>query len=105
MKIVINEDYYLVQDIDRFDLYWTKEVNKRKFQIEEDGSRSRVQTEEKGRTLICLGYSMTLESCLNKIIKNNLSNKEEEVDLKQWLDLYKTEVENFSKLFKNLKLN
>lgn len=105
MKIVVNEDYYLVQDSNKFDLYWTKEVNKRKFQTGEDGSRSRIQTEERGRTLICLGYSMTLENCINKIIKNNLSNRDEEISLKQWLELYKEETKKFSELFKNLKLN
>jgi len=47
-----------------------------------------------------IGYNMKLESCIKKIIHINHCSKEDKLSLKEYIEMYKEEVEKIEQLLK-----
>lgn len=94
---ILVEDYKLIQKEVGFDLIQT--IKSEETLIKEiEGKRIRVKTGKLVDRDIDLGYNMDLESCIKKIIHNNLSRKEVIISLHDWLKLYREEREKITKL-------
>ncbi len=94
---ILVEDYKLIQREVGFDLIQT--IKSEETLIKEiEGKRIRVKTGKLVDRDIDLGYNMDLESCIKKIIHNNLSRKEVIISLHDWLKLYREEREKITKL-------
>lgn len=94
---ILVEDYKLIQREAGFDLIQT--IKSEETLIKEiEGKRIRVKTGKLVDRDIDLGYNMDLESCIKKIIHNNLSRKEVIISLHDWLKLYREEREKITKL-------
>lgn len=104
MKIIINEDYFLIQQGTRFDLYWNKPTNKVEIGIDsETGQRTRVVTDKSTTSETNLGYSMKLDYCITKIAHNELdSQKDSVLSLEEWVVEYRNIIENLKKDFSKL---
>lgn len=78
--IIEEKDFILTQqgDFDRFDLELLYVVNAK------DPTKRREEFKE-------AGYSMTMETALNKVINYRVSKKEETLSLQKYLKMYKEE--------------
>ena len=94
---ILVEDYKLIQKEVGFDLIQT--IKSEETLIKEtEGKRIRIKTGKLIDRDIDLGYNMDLESCIKKIIHNNLAGREVIVTLHDWLKLYREEREKITKL-------
>lgn len=101
MTIQINEKYRLEQEGIHFNLYFNKPIEKRSIQVDSEGKRTIQKTGENGFKEYCLGYGFSLEKALKVAIMNELTESDEKITLKQWLNEYKELQEHFTKLFIN----
>ena len=96
MTIVVG-DYKLVQEGATFNLIQVVESEETLI-TEENGQKKRTKTGKLVQRDVEMGYNMSLDSCIKKMIMNNLSEKEMEVSLKQWLNMYREEREKITQL-------
>lgn len=82
---IIESDFKLVNNEDRFDLYLVKVINAK------DVSKRREE-------FVLIGYDMHLETCLNKIINYRINKKYDVLSLKEYLNLYRNERKELSAL-------
>lgn len=101
MKIKV-EDYEIEQEGTRFNLKWLKPSKARIFQ-EQDGRKTRIDTDEDKIIEVILGYGMTLERCLSVIVGNELTVQERTVNLQEWVEEYRKITDKFILIFKNLE--
>lgn len=101
--VILIENYELIQEGSSFNLVWKKESESFEFYTDEEGGKKRRPIEKSIRRVV-LGYNMNIQTCLRKIIYNEIANKELRVSLLEWLKLYKEENDKFIKLFKNFNL-
>ena len=73
----------------------TKKVTREKGNI-----RGKQGTGEHYEDEQLIGYNMTLESCVKKIIHINHCSKEDKLSLKEYIDMYKEEVKKIEQLLK-----
>lgn len=87
--IIKEQDFVLTQhnDYDRFDLELLYVVNAK------DPEKRREEFKD-------AGYSMTLETCMHKVINFRISRRKETVTLKEYIQMYKEERLELAKLFK-----
>ena len=102
--VILIENYELIQEGGTFNLVWKKESESFEFYIDEDGVKKRRPVEKGSIREVVLGYNMSIQTCLRKIIYNEITNKELKISLLEWLKLYKEENDKFTKLFKNFNL-
>lgn len=89
--------YKLIQREVGFDLIQT--IKSEETVIEKvDGRSIRTKTGKLIDRDIDLGYNMTLESCVNKIIMTNILEKEGVTDLLNWVKLYREEREKITNI-------
>lgn len=77
-------NFKLVSNEDAFDLIQTRTVNKK-------DKETRELTGETGEREVTIGYNMRLETCIDKIIKLNLSDQNIKIDLSTYVNMYKEE--------------
>lgn len=82
-KIIINDKYYLEQQGVNYDLY--------KINITKGGIYKGREVEGGNEYTTNIGYSMTMERCIQHVISDNINDKHEQLTLKQYLDAYKLE--------------
>jgi len=100
MKIKVG-DYILIQDGVTFNL--VQVIKSEETTIEEvDGKRIRVKTGRLVDREVEMGYNMSIDYCLKKIIMNNLDKKDVTVNLQEWLKMYREEREIITNLMNNL---
>lgn len=90
-------EYKLIQDGTTFDLVWISKAEETLVE-EVEGKRVRTKT---GRLIdkeVEMGYNMTLETCVKRMVMNNLSEKDLTVNLKEWLKMYREEREKIQQL-------
>lgn len=96
MTIMV-ENYKLVQEGTTFNL--TQIIQSEETLIKkENGQQKRIKTGNLVNREVEMGFNMSLDSCIKKMIMNNLSDKEMVVSLKQWLDMYREEREKITQL-------
>lgn len=95
--IIIIENFKLVQEGLFFNLVRTIQSEETVIK-EEGGKKTRVKTGNLVERDVDFGYGMSLESCIKKIIMTNLSDRELEVSLKQWIKMYQEEQEKIKQL-------
>lgn len=82
-KIIINNQYYLEQQGVNYDLY--------KINITKGGTYKGREVEGGNEYAINMGYSMSMERCIQHVITDTIDNKHEQLTLKQYLEAYKLE--------------
>jgi len=96
MMIDIGE-YKLIQDGNTFNLIWISKAEETLIE-EINGKRVRTKTGKLIDKEVEMGYNMTLETCVKRMIMNNLSEKDLVVNLKEWIKMYREEREKIQQL-------
>lgn len=95
--IIKIREYELRQEDNYFNLYHNKVVDKTVVK-NEDGSTNFVRNEDEShKREVCIGYGYTLTTALKRIIMNELAQKQDVVDLREYLKEYR----NVQKEFEN----
>lgn len=95
--IIKIDDYRLVQEGTLFNLIWVTKSEETLIK-KIDGKRVRVKTGNLIDREVIIGYGLQFDNCINRIIMNNLSNKDLVVELKEWIKMYREEREKITKL-------
>lgn len=82
---IVESDFKLILDGDRFDLYLLKVINAK-------------NADKRREELVVAGYGMTLPTCLNLIINYRISRQKDVTTLKEYLELYGIEREKLTNL-------
>ena len=93
-KIIINDKYYLEQQGVNYDLY--------KINITKGGTYKGRDVEAGNKYAINMGYSMSMERCIQHVISDSIDDKHEQLTLKKYLDEYKLERQIITESLKEL---
>ena len=92
MKITIDRNFYIDVNVSTYDLIETVPERESK---NKDGETVIIKTYEKDH-----GYHATLEQAIKRFVRINMIEEHDFVTLKQYIDLYKEEVNRIEKLVK-----